>query len=244
MTTDTSAAERAQSTASTAADEGRHVAGVAKEQAATVASEAADQARSVVSDAVGQVSSTLKEQTGTQRDRLVETLSTFGDDLSSMADQGSPGLATDVARQVADKARSLTSQLEREPQELLEDVRRFARERPGTFLLGALAAGVVAGRLLRGAGDGIAGAAATQSGTGTSNGTGTAGYGTTSFASATTTDAGFGLGEPTNSPTMGVTTHGQPTQEATYSSTDPLGDVASGNETGYSGGGLSGDDRL
>jgi hypothetical protein len=163
MTTDTTAAERAQATASTAADEGRHVAGAAKEQAATVASEAADQARSVVSDAVGQVSDTMREQTSTQRDRLVSTISSFGDDLSSMADQGSPGLATDVARQVADKARALTSQLEgREPQELLEDVRRFARQRPGTFLLGALVAGVVAGRLLRGTGDAIAGAAATQ----------------------------------------------------------------------------------
>jgi hypothetical protein len=240
MTTDTSAAERAQSTASTAADEGKHVAGAAKEQAAAVASEAADQARSVVSDAVSQVSDTVREQTSTQRDRLVGTITTFGDDLSSMAEQGKPGLATDVARQVAERAHSLTTQLEREPQELLEDVRRFARQRPGMFLLGALAAGVVAGRLLRGAGDGIAGAAATQSGTETSNGT----YGTSSFASASTTDAGFGLGEPTTNPTLGVTTHGQPTQEASYSSTDPLGGVASGNETGYSGGGLSGDGRL
>jgi len=33
-------------------------------------------------------------------------------------------------------------------------VRGFARRRPGTFLLGALAAGIVAGRLARGAKDG------------------------------------------------------------------------------------------
>jgi hypothetical protein len=243
MTTDTSTAQRAQSTASTAADEGKHVAGTAKEQATTVASEAADQARNVVSDAVSQVSDTVREQSATQRDRLVGAISTFGDDLSSMAEQGTPGLATDVARQVAERARSLTTQLEREPQEILEDVRRFARQRPGTFLLGALAAGVLAGRLLRGAGDGIAGAAATQPASGTSNGTATDGYGTSSFASASTTDAGFGLGEPTTNPTLGVTTHGQPTQEANYSSTEPLGGVASGNEAGYSGGGLSGDGR-
>jgi hypothetical protein len=39
----------------------------------------------------------------------------------------------------------------KEPSELLDDVRQFARRRPGTFLLGALAAGVVVGRLTRGA---------------------------------------------------------------------------------------------
>ena len=228
MTTDTTAAERAQTTASTAADEGRHVAGVAKEQAASVASEAAGQARSVVSDAVSQVGDTVKEQTSTQRDRLVSTISTFSDDLSSMADQGSPGLATDVARQVADKAKALTSQLEgREPQELLEDVRRFARQRPGTFLLGALVAGVVAGRLLRGTGDAIAGAAATQPSGGGS--------------------AGTPAPEFTSNPTAGTSLPGQPTRDPapTTSFADPLAgsSFAGGPETGYSGGGLSTDGR-
>ena len=235
MTTDTSAAERAQTTASTATEEGRHVAGVAKEQASSVASEAAGQARSVVNDAVTQVGDTMKEQTSTQRDRLVSTISTFSDDLSSMADQGSPGLANDVARQVAEKARSLTSQLEgREPQELLEDVRRFARQRPGTFLLGALVAGVVAGRLLRGTGDAVAGAAATQPSGGPSTG-GTAG-----------TYTGTGT-EFTNNPTLGTSLPGQPTQDPapTTSFADPLtsSSFTDADETGYSGGGLSADGR-
>ena len=39
----------------------------------------------------------------------------------------------------------------REPSQILDDVRAFARRRPGAFLLGALAAGVVAGRITRGA---------------------------------------------------------------------------------------------
>jgi hypothetical protein len=235
MTTDTSAAERAQTTASTAADEGRHVAGVAKEHAASVASEAAGQARNVVSDAVSQVGGTVREQTSTQRDRLVSTISTFGDDLSSMADQGSPGLATDVARQVADKARSLTSQLEgREPQELLEDVRRFARQRPGTFLLGALAAGIVAGRLLRGTGDAIAGAAATQpTGGGT---TGTPAPEFTSTPGYASTPEYTGSPQFTHNPTVGTSLPGQPTQ-------DPTPTTSFADEAGYSGGGLSADGR-
>ena len=67
-----------------------------------------------------------------------------------------PGLAADLAQEVADRARSLSRHLDqREPGELLDDVRRFARQRPGTFLLGALAAGVIAGRLLRGTRDAV-----------------------------------------------------------------------------------------
>lgn len=158
---DATAKQRAQQTASTAKDEGQHVAGVAKEQATQVASEAAAQAKNVASDALTQVSGQLREQGSAQRDKLVTTLSALGDDLASMADRGSPGLATDLTRQAADQARSLTSRLDgREPGEILEDLRGFARQRPGVFLLGSLAAGVVAGRLLAGARDGIAAAEA------------------------------------------------------------------------------------
>src|SRR3712207_8459580 len=37
----------------------------------------------------------------------------------------------------------------RRPEELLEDLKRFARQRPGVFVLGALGAGFLAGRVLR-----------------------------------------------------------------------------------------------
>ncbi|HTW14248.1 MAG TPA: hypothetical protein VMF51_03905 [Nocardioides sp.] len=164
MTTEQSARERAQETAGTAADEGKHVAGTAKEEVQRVASEATTQARSVMNDALGQVT----EQSATQKDRLASTLRTLGDDLDSMAGQGAPGLASDLARQVSGHARTLGSHLEiRDPRELLDDVRRFARRRPGTFLLGALAAGVVVGRLARGTADGIAAAEATGPTSGT-----------------------------------------------------------------------------
>lgn len=39
---------------------------------------------------------------------------------------------------------------DREPGELLDEVRRFARRKPGMFLLGAAAGGVLAGRLTSG----------------------------------------------------------------------------------------------
>src|SRR4051794_8672791 len=155
MTESPSTKERAQNAAGTASDEGRHLAGVTQQEAGNVASEAANQARRVMDDAMSQVSSQSKEQ----QDRLAGTLRTIGDDLESMTSQASPGVAQDLTRQVTGYVRSFTDHLEsREPGELLDDVRQLARRRPGTFLLGALAAGVVVGRLARGTADGIAGA--------------------------------------------------------------------------------------
>jgi len=153
--TETSTTERAQQTVPTATEEGRHVAGVAADEAKGVAAEATHQARGVVDDAMTQVRDQLDDQGRQQKDRLAGTLATFGDELDRMAQNGS-GLAADVAQEVAGRARSLSRHLDgRQPAELLDDVRRFARQRPGTFLLGAAAAGVVVGRLLRGTKDAV-----------------------------------------------------------------------------------------
>jgi hypothetical protein len=141
---------------------------------------------------VQNATSQLNEQTRTQRDRLTGTLRSLGDDLDKMAGQADTGLAGDLAREVAQRAHAVSQRLEgREPGELLDDVRRFARQRPGTFLLGALGAGVVAGRLLRGTKDGAA-AAAADSGS-TTGAVGTTGYaGTTGTAPITGSAAGAG----------------------------------------------------
>ena len=193
MTTDSSTSsgvtERARETASTAADQSKHVAGTAKQETQIVAGTAAEQARNVMGDAVRQVSDQLNDQATTQRDRLSQTLRSLGDDLEQMASPGpgpGSGIATDLAREVSDRARALGSHLEgREPGQLLDEARDFARRRPGTFLLGALAAGVVAGRLFRATADGAAAAAlAESSGPGATGGpvtpvpAGTAGFGT------------------------------------------------------------------
>jgi hypothetical protein len=160
--TDAGAADRAKGAASTAADQGRHVAGTAKAETLNVAGTAAEQARSVVGDAVRGVSDQVVDQATTQRDRLSETLRGLGDDLEKMASPGpgpESGLAVDLAHEVSERVRALGSHLEgREPSQLLDDARSFARRRPGTFLLGALAAGVVAGRLFRATADGAAAA--------------------------------------------------------------------------------------
>jgi hypothetical protein len=61
------------------------------------------------------------------------------------------GVATDLARRAADKARTAAGWLaDRDPGSLLDEVRTFARRKPGTYLALALGAGVLAGRLTRG----------------------------------------------------------------------------------------------
>ena len=144
---DQDAREKAQEVAGTAAKQAGQVAGTVREEAAQVAGEARDQIRGLFSEATTQV----EEQSRNQQHRLAGTARTFSDDLSGMAESRS-GLASDLAREVADRTRSLAAQLEdREPRDLLEDVRGFARNRPGTFLLGAMAAGLLAGRLTKAA---------------------------------------------------------------------------------------------
>jgi hypothetical protein len=140
--------EQAGQAVGTATEEGKHVTAVAGEEAQHVAAEAKQQAQVLLEDARGQV----EEQSRMQRDRLVQTLTTLGDDLDRMSSQADSGMASQLVQQAAQRVRGISSRLEgREPAELLDEVRDFARRKPGTFLFGALAAGVVAGRLTRGA---------------------------------------------------------------------------------------------
>jgi hypothetical protein len=61
------------------------------------------------------------------------------------------GVATDLARDAAARARTAAEWLaDRDPGSLLDEVRSFARRKPGTYLALALGAGVLAGRLTRG----------------------------------------------------------------------------------------------
>jgi hypothetical protein len=156
------AGDRADDVKGTVAEQTGQVAGTARDQAKQVASEASDRARDLAAEARTQ----LRDQTDTQRRRLAGTLHELGDELRSMADQGDrSGVGTELARQAAGRVHGLGDYVERhQPGDLLDDVRAFARRRPGTFLLAAAAAGVVAGRLTRGA------AAASSTSGGTSNG--------------------------------------------------------------------------
>jgi hypothetical protein len=120
----------------------------AKEQAGQVTQEATQQAKQLI----GQVQSELSAQAASTQVRVAEGLHALADELSGMArNSDQDGVATDLARQAADKARSAAGWLaDRDPGSLLDEVRSFARNKPGTYLALALGAGVVAGRLTRG----------------------------------------------------------------------------------------------
>ena len=178
----------------TAADAGKQVAGTAAEQAANVAQEAKAQARDLVGEARGQVG----DQARMGQQKAADGVRALGRELREMADGGQQsGTASEVARQAADRADRFADWLgQREPSDLVDEVRTFARRRPGAFLLGAALAGVVVGRLTRGAVDSARAdsAPAPQRAYGTTGydtpgygtaGYGTAGYGTTGYPAAT-----------------------------------------------------------
>jgi hypothetical protein len=134
----------------TAADAGRQVAGTAAEQATNVAQEVKTQARDLLGEARGQV----QDQARTGQQKAAEGIRALSQELREMSDGAPQGTVSEVARQAADRADHLAEWLgRREPGDLLDEVRSFARRRPGAFLLGAAIAGVVVGRLTRGAVD-------------------------------------------------------------------------------------------
>jgi hypothetical protein len=116
-----------------------------------VAQEAKNQARDLVGEARTQVS----HQARAGQEKATDGIRALGRELREMADGGQQsGIASEVARQAADQVDRLAGWLgQREPGDLVEEVRSFARRRPGVFLLGAAVAGTVVGRLTRGAVD-------------------------------------------------------------------------------------------
>jgi uncharacterized protein YjbJ (UPF0337 family) len=146
-TTDT-AKNEAKNVKDAAAGATQQVVGTAKEQAGQVVSDVRDQTRQLAD----QTRTELSSQAAGQRDKAVGGLRSLGDELRSMSDQGGQsGLATQLAREGAEITHKVADFIERrEPAQLLDEVRSYARRKPGTFLIGAAVAGVVVGRLTRG----------------------------------------------------------------------------------------------
>lgn len=133
--------------AHTAGDQAKSVIDTAKSEASSVAHEAKYQAK----DLFAQSQQELKDQARTQQERVAGGLRTVGGDLQSMADgAASDSLAADLVRQVSTRVSLASDWLsEREPADVLNEVKRFARRRPGVFILSAAIAGIVVGRLTR-----------------------------------------------------------------------------------------------
>jgi hypothetical protein len=225
------AKEKAARVGDEAKQTGAHVAGVAKAEASGLAHEAGRQAKGLLSQGRGQV----QAQAAQQQQRAVSGLRGIGDQFAGLA-TGSPqpGFATDIARQAGERVGQVAQWLEsRDPADLLSDLQRFARRRPGAFLAIAASAGLVAGRLTRG----VAATAHDGSGSavpGLSSGSGSAGSdqyaasGTQGASDATDLGSGYGSGYGTGSgydtPGAGDASYSSTSEGSSYGSaeTDPF----------------------
>lgn len=148
------------STVETAKGEAANV----KDTAAGAASGVADTAKSEVSNVVGEAKyqvrnfvdqtwSQLRGQVTNQQSQLASTLNGWASELGSMASKSDDsGPMTDLAQEASRRVGEISHWLDtHEPSDLLDEVKRFARRRPVAFLALAAAAGVVAGRVTRGA---------------------------------------------------------------------------------------------
>lgn len=148
------------STADTAKDEARNVQQTAAQAGSQVASTAADQAKEVAQetqrqakDLLDQSRSHVRDQAQTQQQKAAAGLTALAQELRGMVDGegGQSGPAHDLLHQASGKVEDLAGWLQdRDPADVLDDVRRYARRKPGTFLLGAAVAGVLVGRLTSG----------------------------------------------------------------------------------------------
>ncbi|WP_024818953.1 hypothetical protein [Arthrobacter sp. 31Y] len=156
------AKQEAAGVAGAVGDAASGVVDTAKSEAGHVAQEVKVNARQLLTQTKGE----LSDQAQAQQQRVAEGLRSISDELSTMANSTeNGGVATDLVQQAAQRSSSVAQWLEgRDPGSLLDEVKGFARRKPGTFLLLAAGAGVLAGRLGRGMA-GNASDAASPSGT-------------------------------------------------------------------------------
>ena len=134
--------------ASDAGDAGRHVVDVAKDETRSVASETRRQA----SRFMGQVGDELSSSGGLAagaggRGAAGDGFGVLGDGAQCV---GIRLRDSELVRGAGERADAVARWLEvRDPRSVVEEVKGFARRRPGVFLAIAVGAGVLAGRLTR-----------------------------------------------------------------------------------------------
>jgi hypothetical protein len=124
------------------------VAGQAKEKASELSSTAAQKA----GDVVGTARDELRQRASTEAENFGSRLHDVAEELRSMSQASSEsggmtsGLVGDLAERIDRGAQKLS---DGDVQQVVDDVKRYARNNPGVFLLGAAGAGFLVGRLLR-----------------------------------------------------------------------------------------------
>lgn len=122
----------------------------AKQQVSRIREEATHQGRRLAERTGDEV----RNQAQTQTDRVASSLQDAGRQVRALA-EGRPddaGRARELSTQLADSLTDVGERIEGMGLDgVVDEVTRFARRRPGTFLVGTAAAGFVLGRMLRNA---------------------------------------------------------------------------------------------
>lgn len=133
----------------TAAQAGGDLVQSAKEQGREVVAETGRQAKQLY----GQVRSEVTDQARTQQKRIADGLYSVANEASRIADQGGEsGPVTNVVRGASGRIMRAGQWLEvREPAQIVDEVKAYARRHPAVFLLAAGVLGAMAGRLAKNA---------------------------------------------------------------------------------------------
>ena len=138
--------QQASEVASATALEAQNVATSAKEEVSAVIGGAGTQVRRVADEATTQ----LKRQGDDQLNRLAGTIGDLSQELRRMGDAGGDGTAAGIVTDAATMLDRLGGRLiEGGLDGAIRDLKRYARNRPGMFLMAAAGAGFVAGRIVR-----------------------------------------------------------------------------------------------
>jgi hypothetical protein len=134
-------------TAQTARAEAGAVADTVKDETWNVAQQAQQQA----TNALHQVQGDVRSRANEEATKFAQTLHGTSRQLQTMANgAGEQGFVASLVREGSDATERLATRLDQGGLDaVMADMRSWARRQPGTFLLGAVAAGFVVGRLVR-----------------------------------------------------------------------------------------------
>jgi hypothetical protein len=148
-----STVETARSEAANVKDTAAEAAAGVKEVAMGEVSNVAEEAKYQTRNLLDQTRSELRAQASNQQSALAAMVKEWASEIGAMASKSQEsGPMTDLAYRASRRGGEIARWLDtHEPGDLLEEVKRFARRRPFAFLALAATAGVVAGRVTRGA---------------------------------------------------------------------------------------------
>jgi hypothetical protein len=155
------------------------------------------------------------QQLSTQQSKLAESIHAVAKELGNLgANSEGPAFIGDLAQQAANKVGAVGHWVQNsDPADVLDQVRTFARRKPGQFLLGAALAGAVAGRLTRNLGAAAKADSARGSIGGGTSATSNTGLGGTGYATTGYSETATGYGD-TSYTSSDYTTAPAPAYEA------------------------------